>query len=115
VGTVGVLVKIGSELPSVVFLFKYNSVNDFSIFFWDDEDGTIATDLTSAVATIEVDATGVVNPFATGVRVGVTNEMKFTITAATSTVTWDDAAFRVVLTKSGSRFVIASGKVRVQK
>jgi hypothetical protein len=111
----GVPVIIGSLLPDGVLFLKYNSVNDFSIFYWDDEDATVPTDLTGAVATIEIDATGVVNPYSTGVRVGVTNEMKFTITAATTTVTWDNVPFRAVLTKGGSRFVYASGKARVQK
>jgi tRNA G26 N,N-dimethylase Trm1 len=111
----GAPVVIGSILPDATLFLKYNSTNDFSIFFWDDANATVSTDLTGAVATIEVDATGVTNPFATGVRVGVTNEMKFTITATTTTVTWDNMPFRAVLTKGGSRFVYASGKVRIQK
>jgi hypothetical protein len=110
---VGVPVVIGSVLPSSDLFLKYNSVNDFSLLFWDDEDGTVPTNLTGAVATIEVDATGVTNPFATGVRVGTTNEMKFTFTLGT--VTWDNVAFRAVLTIGGSRFVYTSGKARVQK
>jgi hypothetical protein len=108
----GVPVLIGSLLPDAVLALKYNSVNDFSIFFWDDEDATVPTSLTGAVATIEVD-----NPttttLATGVRVGVTNEMKFTFTL--SAVTWDNVPFRAVLTIGASRFVYASGKARVQK
>jgi len=73
----------------------------------------VPTPLTGATATIEIDATGVTNPFATGVRVGVTNEMKFTFTVGT--ITWDNVPFRAVLTIGASRFVHASGKVRVQK
>jgi hypothetical protein len=110
---VGVPVIMGSILPSADLYIKYNSVNDFSLFFWADEDATIPTDLAGAVATIEVDATGVTNPFATGTRVGVTNEMKFVFTVGA--VTWDNVPFRAVLTINSSRFVHASGRVRVQR
>jgi hypothetical protein len=112
---VSAVVIIGVQLPDVPFLLKYNSVNDFSIFFWNDEDGTIPTDLTGAVATIEVDIPNPNTVYATGVRVASTNEMQFVITAVSSTTIPSGTTFRVVLTKSGSRFIIASGKVRVQK
>jgi hypothetical protein len=109
----GVPVIIGSVLPDAVLALKYNSVNDFSLFYWDDEDATVPTPLTGAVATIEVDATGPSSNTYTGVRVGTTNEMKFTFTLGS--VTWDNVPFRAVLTTGGSRFVYASGKARVQK
>lgn len=109
----GVPVVIGSILPDATLYLKYNSTNDFSIFFWDDEDATVPTDLTGAVATLEVDTAGVTNPFATGVRVGTTNEMKFTFVVGT--ITWDNVPFRAVLTTGTARFVYASGKARIQK
>jgi hypothetical protein len=111
----GALVAIGSTLPDAVFYLKYNSVNDFSIYFWDDAQGTVASNLSGAVATIETGSLDAPTTFATGVRVGTTNQMQFTVPAASTTAIADATAFRVVLTITGSRFIIASGKVRIQK
>jgi hypothetical protein len=110
----GVLLAFGSQLPYAILNLSYGSTNEFSTFFWDDEQAVLPTDLTGSTATIEVDAP-TTTTFATGIMVSGTNEVQFIINASTSTVTWDNVPFRVVLTKAGSRYVIASGKVRVHK
>ena len=110
-----VVLRIGEELQNGLFDFKYDSQQDFSVFFWDDEDTTIPSNLASTTVTLEIDQPTVAGLVFTGTVVGTTNEVQFSITDSESTVTWSKANFRLVYVNSGIRRVILSGEVRVQK
>ena len=109
------VLSIGQQLPSGLFALKYNSQQDFSLFFWDDVAATIPSNLASTTVTIEIDQPTTAGLVFTGTVVGSTNEVKFSVTQAQSTVTWSRAAFRVVYVNSTKRYVILSGEVRVQR
>jgi hypothetical protein len=114
-GAVTAVLSIGQELPTAIFKLKYNSQQDFSLFFWDDAAATIPSNLASTVVTLEIDQPTASGTVFTGVVQGATNEVKFSVTAAQSTVTWSKANFRVVYVVSSKRYVILSGEVRVQR
>lgn len=109
------VLSIGEELPVGLFSMKYNSQQDFSVFFWDDAAHTIPSNLASTTVTLEIDQPTTAGLTFTGTVVGVTNETRFSITAAQSLVTWSKSNFRLVHVNSGVRRVILSGEVRVQK
>jgi hypothetical protein len=109
---VATVVELGSKVSTGVFYWKYNSYNDFTVFFWDDAAATIPTNITGAAVTLEVDTPSGLLTFTGTVGVG---QATFSVTSAQSIVTWDDVAFRVILTQSGKRYLTMSGKVRVQK
>lgn len=109
------VLSVGQELLSGVFYLKYNSQQDFSVFFWDNVAATIPSNLASTVVTLEIDQPTASGTVFTGVVQGSTNEVKFSITAVQSTVTWSKANFRIVYVVSSKRYVILSGEVRVQR
>jgi hypothetical protein len=109
------VLSIGEELQNGLFNFKYNSQQDFSVFIWDDESHTIPSNLASTAVTLEIDQPTTAGLVFTGTVVGATNEVRFSVTALQSTVTWSKSNFRLVYVNGGIRRVILSGEVRVQK
>lgn len=105
---------IGSLAVSTVINLKYNSRNRFSLFFWDDDESTVATDLTGAVITVELDEILGSAP-TVWTATNTVNEAVFEQSAASCQFTWDTRPFRVVFTKAGARDVIMSGEARVQR
>lgn len=76
----GVLVQIGVELPTATLLLVKNAQNNFSIFLWDDANGTVASDLSTS--TVQLELSGLI---VTGTKVGSTNEVQFSVAAAQTT------------------------------
>jgi hypothetical protein len=109
------LLKIGQELLSGVLQLKYNSQQDFSMYFWDDEAHTLPSNLSATVVTIELDQPTTAGTVFTGTVVGSTNQVTFSVTQAQSAVSWDKADFRVVYVNSTKRYVVLSGEVRIQR
>jgi hypothetical protein len=106
---------LGQVLQSGIMNLKYNSQQDFSVYFWDDAANTIPSNLASTTVTLEIDQPTTAGLVITGVVVGSTNQVTFSITQAQSTVTWSKADFRLVYVNSTKRYVILSGEVRVQR
>jgi hypothetical protein len=105
------VLQIGQTLPNGILNLKYNSQNDFSLFFWDDDAATLPSNIAGSVITIEIDGV----TFTTGTIVGITNEVTFSITSAVASVTWSKADFTVVMVKTSKRYVLLTGEVQVQK
>ena len=105
------VVQIGSELPPGELLVKLNSAMTFDMAFWEDSAATVASDLTGATVAIEVTNDSVVTTWTATIS---TNRAVWDLTPTDTDVSWENATFQVVLTKSGDRRPVLAGPVRMQ-
>jgi hypothetical protein len=107
-------ITIGDKLVSADFLVINNSVCIQQLYFWDDTNATVPSDLstvTSATLEVRVDSTTLL------VWTGsiVSNQVTFNLTAAQTTLAWDARPYNLVFIKATNRYVVLSGEVRVQR